>query len=127
MTFNIPTNELIIFIFIAQDIPAGENEYLVEKLAPKTEYKISLKMRNAYGEGPAAVTIVSTTEQPFRPEHEELKLILVSEHKILLQGSNYFYDTPNIIYNSTEAIVGVSTHVSKKLLFIADESQKIYK
>lgn len=112
---------------IVQDIPAGEKEYLVEKLSPKTEYKISLKMRNAYGEGPAAISIVSTTEQPFRPEHEELKLILVSDHKILLQGSNYFYDTPNFIYNSTEVIVGVAIHVSKKLLFIADESQNIYK
>lgn len=110
-----------------QDIPAGEKEYLVEKLSPKTEYKISLKMRNSYGVGPAALTVVSTTEQPFRPEHEELKLILVSNHNILLQGSNYFYDTPSFIYNSTEAIVSVAIHVSKKLLFIADESQKIYK
>lgn len=85
-------------------------------------------MRNKAGIGPAAVINVTTTTKPeVRHDDETLKLIIVSRHQILLQGSQYFYEPPNFIYNSSEAITGIGIHVSKKLLFITDESRSIYK
>lgn len=84
-------------------------------------------MRNANGEGPAAMTMVATTAEPSAPpEDEELKIILVSEHSILMEGPNYFYDTPNFIYNSSDEIVGASIHVARKLLFIVDKTRRVF-
>lgn len=107
-------------------MPGTEKDYLVEKLQPATNYTISLKMRNAVDEGPAARAMVATAlKPPPPPEDEELKLILVSEHSILMEGPDYFYDTPNFIYNSTHEIIGVSIHVAKKLLFIVDKTKHV--
>lgn len=87
-----------------------------------------MKMRNAEGEGPATEMTVKTLEEPpSQPEDKELKFILVSDNTILLQGQSYFYDFPNFIYNSSERILGVGIHVAEKVLFIADETQTIYK
>lgn len=85
-------------------------------------------MRNNAGIGPAAVINVTTTEKPeVRHDDETLKLIIVSDNQILMQGSKYFYEQPNFIYNSSDTITGVGIHVAKKLLFITDESRAIYK
>lgn len=108
-------------------MPATEKDYLIEKLTPTTNYTISLKMRNADGEGPAAVRMVATTNKPPPPsEDEKLKLILVSKNHILMEGSTYFYDTPYFIYNSTEEILGASIHVMEKLLFIVDKTRTVF-
>lgn len=108
-------------------MPATEKDYLIEKLTPSTNYTVSLKMRNADGEGPAAVRMVTTTNKPPPPpEDEELKLILVSKHHILMQGPSYFYDIPHFIYNSSDEILGASIHVMKKLLFVVDKTQTIF-
>lgn len=85
-------------------------------------------MRNKAGIGPAAIINVTTTEKPaVRHDDETLKLIIVSDNQILMQGSQYFYENPNFIYNSSDTITGVGVHVVKKLLFVADESRAIYK
>lgn len=85
-------------------------------------------MRNKAGIGPAAVINVTTTEKPeVRPDDESLKLIIVSDNRIMMQGSQYFYEPPNFIYNSSDTITGIGVHVAKKLLFITDESRAIYK
>lgn len=85
-------------------------------------------MRNKAGEGPAAVVHLKTHQKhKVRHDDETLKLIIVSDYKILMQGPKFFYEPPNVIYNSTEAITGIGIHVAKKWLFITDESRKIYK
>lgn len=111
-----------------QDIPATEKEYLVEKLTPNTEYAVSLKMRNAFGEGPATTVHVTTTEEPtVRPDDENLKLIIVSDYSILMQTSSLLFETANFIYNGTNTIVGVAIHVAQKLIFITDSTRVVYK
>lgn len=111
-----------------QDIPNEQQEILIENLKPSTEYTVELRMRNKAGIGPAAIINVTTTEKPaVRHDDETLKLIIVSDNQILMQGSQYFYENPNFIYNSSDTITGVGVHVVKKLLFVADESRAIYK
>lgn len=115
------------FIYL-KDIPYEQQEYLIENLKPSTEYTVELSMRNKAGVGPAATKNVTTADKPeTRPDDETLKLIVVSDHKILMQGPRFFYEPPNIIYESSEAITGVGIHVAKKLIFITDESHTIYK
>lgn len=85
-------------------------------------------MRNKAGTGPAALINVTTAEKPeIRHEDEELKIIIVSDKHIMMQGSQYFYESPNFIYNSSETITGIGIHVAKKLLFVADETGSIYR
>lgn len=85
-------------------------------------------MRNNVGVGPAAIVNVTTTEKPeIRHEDETLKLLIASDYQILMQGSKFFYEPPNCIYNSSDAITGIGIHVAKKLLFITDGSRAIYK
>lgn len=85
-------------------------------------------MRNKRGVGPAAVVNVTTSNKPeVRHDDETLKLIIVSDYTILMQGSRFFYEPPNFIYNSSDAITGIGIHVAKKLLFITDQTRAIYK
>lgn len=86
-------------------------------------------MRNKRGVGPAASVNITTTKKPeTRHDDETLKLIIVSKYTILMQGSKFFYEPPNFIYNSSDsAITGIGIHVAKKLLFITDETRAIYK
>lgn len=110
-----------------QDIPNEQQEFLFENLQPSTPYTVDVKMRNKAGEGPPATVNVTTTEKPeVRHDDETLKLIIVSDYQILLQGSRFFYDTPNFIYNSSDKITGIGIHVAKKLIFIT-ETHNIYR
>lgn len=85
-------------------------------------------MLNKAGEGPADAVNVTTAEEPvISHDDETLKLIIVSDHQILMQGQNLFSDQPNFIYNSAHAITGVGIHVAKKLLFITDTTSAIFK
>lgn len=111
-----------------KDIPKEQQEILIENLQPSTEYTMEIRMRNKAGVGPAAVINVTTAEKPeIRHDDETLKLITVSNYHILMQGSKFFYEPPNFIYNSSDAITGIGIHVAKKLLFITDETRAIYK
>ncbi|CAD1471670.1 unnamed protein product, partial [Heterotrigona itama] len=49
-----------------KDIPASENtdHYMFQNLKPNKNYSISVTMRNGVGEGPPAVTYVTTTPEP---------------------------------------------------------------
>lgn len=117
-----------LFDLLCQDIPNEEQEILIEHLKPLTNYTAEIRMRNKAGNGPAAIINVTTTAKPeARPDDETLKLIIVSDYHILMQGSTLFYEPPNFIYNSTDIITGIGIHVAKKLLFITDESRAIYK
>lgn len=116
------------FFSLQKDIPNEQQEILIENLKPTTEYTVELQMRNNAGPGPAAMINVTTTEKPeVRHEDEKLKIIIVSDNQIMMQGSLYFYDSVNFIYNSSETITGIGVHVAKKLLFIADKSGSIYR
>lgn len=85
-------------------------------------------MRNSVGEGPAALTHVTTSDKPVnRPVDEKIQLVFGSEYKIMFQGPNYFFDPHEIIYESDELIMGMAFHVAKKLLFISHESGMIYR
>lgn len=85
-------------------------------------------MRNTVGEGPAATTFVTTPSEPLvSTEETKLSLIIASEHKVVSQGSNFFADRPQIIYESQDAITGIAVHVARNLLFVADTTKVIYK
>lgn len=85
-------------------------------------------MRNSVGEGPAALTLVRTTEPPaIRPSDQHFQLVFGSEYKILFQGSNLFADQNEVIYASDELIIGMAFHVAQKLLFILHRSGIIYR
>lgn len=85
-------------------------------------------MRNKAGEGPAAEIKLKTHNKPeIRHDDETLKLIIVSDYQILMQGPRFFYEPPNFIYNSSDAITGIGIHVAKKLLFITDSTRSIFK
>lgn len=85
-------------------------------------------MRNKAGVGPAALINITTTSKPeIRHDDETLKLVIVSNYQILMQGPKFFYEPPNFIYNSNNSITGVGIHVAQKLLFITDETRAIYK
>lgn len=111
-----------------QDIPATEKEYLVEKLSPSTDYEVSVKMRNSEGESPPAITLVTTCDKPaVQPSDEKITLVFGSEHKIMLQGPNYFFDPRQFIYETPELLTGMTFHIAKKLLFISHDTGIIYR
>lgn len=85
-------------------------------------------MTNAVGEGPAAMTVVRTTNAPDVPHEEpKTKLILCAEYSILSQGTELWSDSAQGIYSSAERITGVAIHISQKLIFVADEARYVYK
>lgn len=84
-------------------------------------------MTNAVGEGPAAMTVVRTTDAPNVPHKPKTKLILCAEYSILSQGTELWSDSAQGIYSSAERITGVAIHIAKKLIFVADEARYVYK
>lgn len=101
---------------------------MIENLSPSTQYTVELSMRNKVGVGPSASVNVTTTQKPeIRHDDETLKLIIVSDYQILMQGPKFFYEPPNFIYNSTSVITGIGIHVAKNLLFITDQTRAIFK
>lgn len=78
--------------------------------------------------GPVATTIITTLKQPTASTNEEkFALVIASEHTIMLKGQNFFFDKPEFVYNTTDLITGMAIHVAKKLLFVSDDTGKIYK
>lgn len=85
-------------------------------------------MKNAVGDGPAAVTMVKTPIAPNTPHDiPKITLILGAEYSILSQGTDLFSDPAQIIYSSSERIMGIAIHIAKKLIFVSDEARYIYK
>lgn len=118
---------LVNFLWTIQDIPKEQKEILIESLKPSTNYTIELRMRNKAGIGPPASVKITTTPKPDTSADDEiLKLIIVSDHQILMQGPKFFYDPPHFIYNSSNKIIGIGIHVKRNLLFITDSSNTIF-
>lgn len=84
-------------------------------------------MRNKAGVGPAASVNIKTTAKPDTSSDDEtLKLIIVSDHQILMQGPKFFFEPPHFIYNGSSVITGIGIHVKRNLLFITDSSNAIF-
>lgn len=111
-----------------QDIPATDKFDLIDKLEPQTDYHVSVHMTNAYGQGPAASASVRTLAAPYIANpNPKITLILGSENKVGTLGKNLLADSAQIIYNSNYSIQGIAIHIARKLLFVSDSSQSVYK
>lgn len=85
-------------------------------------------MRNGVGEGPAAITMVRTPLAPeIRFDEPKTTLILGAEYSVLSQGIDLLSDPAQIIYTSKGRIMGIAIHISKKLLFVSDDTGYVYK
>lgn len=85
-------------------------------------------MRNAVGEGPAALTLVRTqTAPPIKSDDPKITLILGAEYSVLSQGIDLLSDPAQVIYSSEKRIMGIAIHIAKKLLFVSDAAGYIYK
>lgn len=110
-----------------QDIPKEQKEILIENLKPSTNYTVELRMRNKAGLGPPAAVNITTTPKPDTSSDDEtLKLIIVSDHQILMQGPKLFFEPPHFIYNGSSNITGIGIHVKRNLLFITDSGGSIF-
>ncbi|GAB0094112.1 Tyrosine-protein kinase receptor [Sergentomyia squamirostris] len=113
-----------------KDISATEKThfYMFEKLTPSNNYSVSVTMRNAEGEGPAASIIVATPPEPEVTFIEpNPSFILGTEYSVLSQGSDFFTDSSKEFYSTTIKIKGIALHIAKQLLFISEESGYVYK
>lgn len=102
---------------------------MFEKLGPAHNYTIMAAMRNSEGTGPSAEKVVSTLPYLVPKDDEpqpEPKLILAAEFSVLSQGSDLLSESPKTFYKSTSRIMGMAIHISKKLMFVSDETGFIY-
>ncbi|XP_071445601.1 proto-oncogene tyrosine-protein kinase ROS [Hetaerina americana] len=115
------TNELPPGFSAVKDIPDSENgnTYMFQNLIPNRNYTVSVRMRNGVGEGPVALTTVSTPPEPTEKDNFQPVLILGSHHSVIRQGADML-EEPTVIYNSSHLIKGVGLHISKDLLFVSD-------
>ncbi|XP_074098359.1 receptor protein-tyrosine kinase sevenless isoform X3 [Cotesia typhae] len=112
----------------APDIPASENtdHYMFQNLKPNQNYSVSVSMRNAVGDGPPAVTYITTPPEPAVKDTQQPILILGGEHVVMKQGADML-DEPSIIYRANGRIRGVAIHVSSAQLFVSDSMGYIYR
>lgn len=93
-------------------------------------YSLLYGCSKASGEPAATVNATTANTPEIRHDYETVKLIIVTDYQIFMQGPTFFFEpeeSDNFIYNSTDTITGIGIHVSKKLLFITDETHNIYK
>lgn len=81
-----------------------------------------MTIRNQEGEGPAAEEIVTTLKPPISDGKEvEAILILCSEYGLYTTGSTKL-KSPQLMYNSSNKMIGFSIHVSQNFIFYSDEA-----
>ncbi|XP_029040730.2 proto-oncogene tyrosine-protein kinase ROS isoform X3 [Osmia bicornis bicornis] len=119
---GLPTSAPII------DIPTSENtnHYLIQNLEPNQNYSISVTMRNGVGEGPPAVTCITTTPEPAVKDTQQPILILGGQHVVMKQDADML-DDPSVIYENTSTIRGVAIHVASAQLFVSDSMGYVYR
>ncbi|XP_043520805.1 proto-oncogene tyrosine-protein kinase ROS isoform X2 [Frieseomelitta varia] len=111
-----------------KDIPASENtdHYMFQNLKPNKNYSISVTMRNGVGEGPTAVTYVTTTPEPAVKDTQQPILILGGQHVVMKQDADML-DDPSVVYENTSTIRGIAIHVASAQLFISDSLGYVYR
>ncbi|XP_029040729.2 proto-oncogene tyrosine-protein kinase ROS isoform X2 [Osmia bicornis bicornis] len=111
-----------------KDIPTSENtnHYLIQNLEPNQNYSISVTMRNGVGEGPPAVTCITTTPEPAVKDTQQPILILGGQHVVMKQDADML-DDPSVIYENTSTIRGVAIHVASAQLFVSDSMGYVYR
>nr|XP_034172667.1 proto-oncogene tyrosine-protein kinase ROS isoform X5 [Osmia lignaria] len=118
----------------APDIPASENttclkimgHYMFQNLEPNQNYSISVTMRNGVGEGPSAVTCITTTPEPAVKDTQQPILILGGQHVVMKQDADML-DDPSVIYENPSTICGVAIHVASAQLFVSDSMGYVYR
>ncbi|XP_034172666.2 receptor protein-tyrosine kinase sevenless isoform X4 [Osmia lignaria lignaria] len=116
------------------DIPASENttclkimgHYMFQNLEPNQNYSISVTMRNGVGEGPSAVTCITTTPEPAVKDTQQPILILGGQHVVMKQDADML-DDPSVIYENPSTICGVAIHVASAQLFVSDSMGYVYR
>ncbi|KAK7868921.1 hypothetical protein R5R35_014230 [Gryllus longicercus] len=123
LSYKLKISELPDRYTALKDIPASENTafYLFRNLQANRNYSISLSMRNNVGEGPAAVTFVTTPSGPTVKDTQQPILILGAQHSVIQQGADIIYE-PYTLYNTSYVITGMAIHVSRRMLFISESS-----
>ncbi|XP_034172665.2 receptor protein-tyrosine kinase sevenless isoform X3 [Osmia lignaria lignaria] len=117
-----------------KDIPASENttclkimgHYMFQNLEPNQNYSISVTMRNGVGEGPSAVTCITTTPEPAVKDTQQPILILGGQHVVMKQDADML-DDPSVIYENPSTICGVAIHVASAQLFVSDSMGYVYR
>nr|XP_034172668.1 proto-oncogene tyrosine-protein kinase ROS isoform X6 [Osmia lignaria] len=117
-----------------RDIPASENttclkimgHYMFQNLEPNQNYSISVTMRNGVGEGPSAVTCITTTPEPAVKDTQQPILILGGQHVVMKQDADML-DDPSVIYENPSTICGVAIHVASAQLFVSDSMGYVYR
>ncbi|XP_055681919.1 protein sevenless isoform X2 [Lutzomyia longipalpis] len=130
LSYVLQIRDLSLNISALKDISAMEKThfYMFEKLTPSNNYSVSVTMRNAEGEGPAALTIVSTPPEPELSNDEpNPTFILGTEYSVLSQGSDLLTESSKEFYTTDIRIQGIAIHIAKQLLFVSEESGFVYK
>ncbi|XP_059618544.1 protein sevenless isoform X2 [Phlebotomus argentipes] len=130
LSYVLQIRDLSLNISALKDISATEKThfYMFEKLTPSNNYSVSVTMRNAEGEGPAASTIVSTPPEPeMAVDEPNPTIILATEYSVLTQGSDLLSDSSKDFYTTDIRIKGIAIHIAQQLLFISEESGFVYK
>ncbi|XP_069689840.1 proto-oncogene tyrosine-protein kinase ROS isoform X2 [Periplaneta americana] len=123
LSYVLQINELPEGYSALKDIPASESTdfYMFKNLEPNRNYTLSVCMRNGVGEGPPAITLVSTPPEPTVKDTLQPVLILGAHHTVLRQEADML-EEPVIMYNTSHVIKGVAIHVSHRLLFVSDSA-----
>ncbi|KAK6636659.1 hypothetical protein RUM43_010321 [Polyplax serrata] len=107
---------------LKEDIQATKTTdfYMFQNLNANSKYVVSISMRNAVGEGPAATAEVVTPPEASVKDALQPILILGSDHRVIKQGADMMLDVPGVIYKTSKFITGMAIHVNKNLLFVSD-------
>ncbi|XP_034172669.2 receptor protein-tyrosine kinase sevenless isoform X7 [Osmia lignaria lignaria] len=100
--------------------------YMFQNLEPNQNYSISVTMRNGVGEGPSAVTCITTTPEPAVKDTQQPILILGGQHVVMKQDADML-DDPSVIYENPSTICGVAIHVASAQLFVSDSMGYVYR
>lgn len=86
---------------------------------------MSIRMRNAEGEGPASTT---TVKMPKKREINEQKPSLILGARSAIYNQKSLSDVSTTLYsNQDQSISGVAIHIGKQLLFVSDENKYVIK
>lgn len=139
LCFNIP-------LCFLQDIPPENNFYMFQNLEPNRNYTVSVSMRNSVGSGPSSQVPVSTPQQPLGLSNlksfcdtlflilslaanntEQPILIIASKNMVIQQGTDLFAEPVTLYKTQNNTIKGIAVHIARKLLFVSDSTESIYR
>ncbi|XP_060523893.1 proto-oncogene tyrosine-protein kinase ROS isoform X2 [Cylas formicarius] len=109
-----------------KDIGPNNTFYIFRNLKSARNYTVDVRMRNNYGPGPVARTLMSTPAETHNTENQNPILIIGTEHSVF--ELEYMLGEPiHLLHSDQVQLQGIDIHISQKLLFISDDNGSVWR